>query len=33
MVSVRKRGKAYEYRFERASIDGIRKWNNIDCTM
>ena len=26
MVSVRKRGKVYEYRFETASIDGTRKW-------
>lgn len=26
MVSVRKRGKVYEYRFETASVDGTRKW-------
>lgn len=26
MVSVRKRGKVYEYRIEIASIDGVRKW-------
>lgn len=26
MVSVRKRGKVYEYRTEIASIDGVRKW-------
>lgn len=26
MVNVRKRGKVYEYRFERASINGTRKW-------
>lgn len=26
MVSVRKRGKVYEYRFETSSIDGTRKW-------
>jgi integrase len=26
MVSVRKRGKVYEYRIETASIDGTRKW-------
>ena len=26
MVSVRKRGKVYEYRIEIASIDGTRKW-------
>lgn len=26
MVSVRKRGKVYEYRFSVASIDGVRKW-------
>ena len=26
MVSVRKRGKVYEYRFEIATIDGTRKW-------
>lgn len=26
MVSVRKRGKIYEYRFETASVDGTRKW-------
>ena len=26
MVSVRKRGKVYEYRFETASVDGSRKW-------
>ena len=26
MVSVRKRGKVYEYRFETSSINGIRKW-------
>lgn len=26
MVSVRKRGKVYEYRFEIATVDGTRKW-------
>ena len=26
MVSVRKRGKVYEYRFSITSIDGVRKW-------
>lgn len=26
MVSVRKRGKVYEYRFEIATIEGTRKW-------
>lgn len=26
MVSVRKRGKVYEYRFEIVTIDGARKW-------
>lgn len=26
MVSVRKRGKVYEYRFETALVDGTRKW-------
>lgn len=26
MVSVRKRGKVYEYRFSTTSIDGVRKW-------
>ena len=26
MVSIRKRGKVYEYRFETASVDGTRKW-------
>lgn len=26
MVSVRKRGKVYEYRFEVATVDGTRKW-------
>ena len=26
MVSVRKRGKVYEYRFETASVDGTMKW-------
>ena len=26
MVSVRKRGRVYEYRIEIASIDGTRKW-------
>lgn len=26
MVSVRKRGKVYEYRFEIATVDGARKW-------
>ena len=26
MVSVRKRGKVYEYRFEIATVEGTRKW-------
>lgn len=26
MVSIRKRGKVYEYRFETATVDGTRKW-------
>ena len=26
MVSVRKRGKVYEYRFETGMVDGKRKW-------
>ena len=26
MVSVRKRGKVYEYRFEIATVEGPRKW-------
>ena len=26
MVSVRKRWKVYEYRFETASVDGTKKW-------
>ena len=26
MVSVRKRGKVYEYRFEIAIVEGTRKW-------
>lgn len=26
MVSVRKRGKVYEYRFEISTVEGIRKW-------
>lgn len=26
MVSVRKRGKVYEYRFEVATVEGTRKW-------
>ena len=26
MVSVRKRGKVYEYRFEISTVEGTRKW-------
>lgn len=28
MVSVRKRGKVYEYRFETGMVDGKRKYNS-----